>query len=81
MVSGFWNQLRYKYLLGFAGMYAQLARCRILETPTNGKKNGSGSLVGSVIKFSCNDGFHLRGSAQRRCTESGTWDGEDTLCK
>ena len=55
--------------------------CKFLETPLNGKKNGSSSLVGSVVKFSCNDGFLLRGSAQRRCTESGTWDGEDTLCK
>ena len=55
--------------------------CKFLETPLNGKKNGSSSLVGSVVKFSCNDGFLLRGSAQRRCTEAGMWDGEDTLCK
>ena len=54
--------------------------CGFLESPGNGTKNGSSPLAGSVVKFSCNDGFILDGSAQRTCTEAGTWDGVDTKC-
>ena len=54
--------------------------CGFLEAPGNGSKNGSSPLAGSVITFSCNDGFILVGSAQRTCTEGGTWDGVETTC-
>ncbi|KAI0226850.1 Sushi domain-containing protein 2 [Lamellibrachia satsuma] len=54
--------------------------CGFLEAPGNGSKNGSSPLAGSVITFSCNDGFILVGSAQRTCTEAGTWDGVETTC-
>ena len=57
-----------------------MVTCGFLESPGNGTKNGSSPLAGSVVKFSCNDGFILDGSAQRTCTEAGTWDGVDTKC-
>ncbi|KAK2188587.1 hypothetical protein NP493_128g05111 [Ridgeia piscesae] len=58
----------------------KVVTCGFLESPGNGTKNGSSPLAGSVVKFSCNDGFILDGSAQRTCTEAGTWDGVDTKC-
>ena len=72
----------------FCGMFTHIhvdvpfsvVTCGFLEAPGNGSKNGSSPLAGSVITFSCNDGFILGGSAQRTCTEAGTWDGVETTC-
>lgn len=54
--------------------------CGRLKTPSNGTKNGSSPLVGSVATFSCNDDFRLEGSAERTCTEQGEWDGINASC-
>ena len=35
--------------------------CGHVKTPSNGAKNGSSPLLGTVVTFSCNDGFRLEG--------------------
>ena len=54
--------------------------CGRVKTPSNGAKNDSSPLLGTVVTFSCNDGFRLAGSVQRTCTELGKWSGKDVNC-
>ena len=37
-------------------------------------------MVDSVVTFSCDRGYRLQGSARRRCTTQGTWDGVNAKC-
>ncbi|KFM70320.1 E-selectin, partial [Stegodyphus mimosarum] len=36
--------------------------------------------VGSIVKYSCRDGFKLRGSAESECGEEGTWTNPTPKC-
>ncbi|KAI0239250.1 hypothetical protein LSAT2_010018 [Lamellibrachia satsuma] len=54
--------------------------CGFLSSPLNGNKVGNSPLAYATVAFSCNDGFRLQGSAQRTCTEEGTWTGEKATC-
>ena len=47
----------------------------------NGTKLGSQTTYPSEVTFSCDDGFHLRGSKRRRCTAGGTWSGLKATCE
>ena len=47
----------------------------------NGTKRGSDTTYPSEVIFSCDDGFNLRGSANRECTADGTWNGVETICE
>ncbi|XP_056134899.1 sushi domain-containing protein 2 [Lampris incognitus] len=58
----------------------QVVSCGWLPTPRNGKKNGTSYLEGTVLDFSCNEGFKLYGSSQRTCLEDGTWTGVQPHC-
>ncbi|RMC05871.1 hypothetical protein DUI87_17414 [Hirundo rustica rustica] len=54
--------------------------CGWLEHPTNGRKNGTNYLLGSTIRFTCNEGYELTGSQERTCQVSGAWSGDTTQC-
>ncbi|XP_030643371.1 sushi domain-containing protein 2-like [Chanos chanos] len=54
--------------------------CGWLAPPSNGEKEGTRYLEGSVVKLSCNTGYTLKGSKERRCLSNGQWSGETTEC-
>ncbi|XP_035989785.1 sushi domain-containing protein 2 [Fundulus heteroclitus] len=54
--------------------------CGWLPPPVNGKKQGTTYLQGATVKFSCDEGYTLSGSAERTCQSNGSWSGEDTSC-
>ncbi|XP_075691612.1 sushi domain-containing protein 2 isoform X2 [Rhinoderma darwinii] len=54
--------------------------CGWLPPPANGTKNGTSYLVGSVITFSCNKGYVITGSRQRKCQSNGFWSSPPTMC-
>ncbi|XP_037609357.1 sushi domain-containing protein 2-like [Sebastes umbrosus] len=54
--------------------------CGWLSPPANGEKNGTTYLQGAKVQLSCDDGYTLKGSAERVCQENGLWSGEDTSC-
>uniref|UniRef100_A0A3P8SW11 Sushi domain containing 2 n=1 Tax=Amphiprion percula TaxID=161767 RepID=A0A3P8SW11_AMPPE len=54
--------------------------CGWVSPPTNGAKEGTTYLRGAVVKFSCDDGYILKGSAERTCQNSGQWSGEEATC-
>lgn len=54
--------------------------CGWLSPPTNGKKEGTNYLQGSIVRFSCDEGFTMEGPAERVCTRIGGWSGQETRC-
>ncbi|KAG7224012.1 hypothetical protein INR49_015269, partial [Caranx melampygus] len=54
--------------------------CGWLSPPSNGKKEGTTYLQGAKVQLSCDDGYTLKGSAERVCQASGLWSGEETSC-
>nr|XP_015221886.1 PREDICTED: sushi domain-containing protein 2 [Lepisosteus oculatus] len=54
--------------------------CGWLPPPNNGKKEGTTYLAGATVKFSCDDGHVLSGSAERTCQDDGNWSGDTTHC-
>ncbi|KAK1159962.1 sushi domain-containing protein 2-like isoform X1 [Acipenser oxyrinchus oxyrinchus] len=54
--------------------------CGWLAPPTKGKKEGTTYLVGSTVKFTCNKGYVLTGSAERTCLSTGMWSGDTPHC-
>lgn len=55
--------------------------CPVLGTPINGRKYGRRYNYGDEVSFECNEGFVLKGSAIRKCTINGTWNGTEAICK
>nr|XP_040054046.1 sushi domain-containing protein 2 [Gasterosteus aculeatus aculeatus] len=58
----------------------QVISCGWLGPPNNGKKQGTRYLQGATVHLSCNEGFTLKGSAERKCLRNGSWSGNDTTC-
>uniref|UniRef100_A0A4W6CR95 Sushi domain containing 2 n=1 Tax=Lates calcarifer TaxID=8187 RepID=A0A4W6CR95_LATCA len=54
--------------------------CGWLSPPNNGRKEGTTYLQGAKVQLFCDDGFTLKGSAERVCQENGLWSGEETTC-
>nr|KAG5703035.1 hypothetical protein BaRGS_016196 [Batillaria attramentaria] len=55
--------------------------CLELRPPLHGTMIGSGTSYGSVIRFVCNDGYKVVGSAERTCQADRTWSGQDAFCE
>lgn len=55
--------------------------CPVLGTPISGRKYGSGYNKGDIVSFECKRGFLLKGSAVRKCLDSGAWNGTDAICR
>ncbi|KAK7095002.1 hypothetical protein V1264_006470 [Littorina saxatilis] len=55
--------------------------CMELRPPLHGTMIGSGTTFGSVIRFVCNDGFKVVGSAERTCQADRTWSGQNAYCE
>lgn len=54
--------------------------CGHLPVPMNGSSSGDSTIFPNSIKFSCDPGFILSGSASRMCQTNGTWGGFSTVC-
>ena len=48
--------------------------------PTNGSGIFPNTFVGSIVTYQCDSGFRLVGNMQRKCQESGLWNGEIPIC-
>ncbi|XP_068562215.1 sushi domain-containing protein 2-like [Cebidichthys violaceus] len=66
--------------ISLVGDLKQVISCGWLSPPNNGKKEGTTYLQGAKVQLSCDDGYTLKGSAERLCQENGRWSGEDTNC-
>lgn len=48
--------------------------------PVHGIRLGEEFTVGSVVRFSCEPGYSLKGSPERTCLSNGTWLGTQPEC-
>ena len=55
--------------------------CPVLGTPISGRKYGSKYNNGDIVTFECDPGFVLKGSALRKCSENGAWNGTEAICR
>ena len=58
--------------------------CEIVKYPiptiSNGSPSGFQRDFGTTLTFTCNFGYALFGSSERRCLSNGTWSGPDPVC-
>ncbi|PFX23098.1 sushi, von Willebrand factor type A, EGF and pentraxin domain-containing protein 1-like isoform X2 [Stylophora pistillata] len=66
----------------------QVLRCPVLFIPANGRLENTacGNLYGSTCRLTCNKGYEIKGSEERKCDKkTGTsvlhWTGNDTYCE
>ncbi|KAL4219179.1 hypothetical protein ACF0H5_021761 [Mactra antiquata] len=55
--------------------------CPALFAPVYGHMYGSGTGYGTVIRFECDEGYKVIGSAERRCQSDRTWSGLTAKCE
>lgn len=55
--------------------------CGWLAPPTNGRKDGTRYLVGSTIRFHCDNGYSLVGAEASTCQTGGTWSKPTPICE
>jgi hypothetical protein len=56
-------------------------RCPALPKPKNGRKSENRYWPGTIVRFSCDEGYRLFGYEVRRCREDGLWSwGVDPEC-
>lgn len=55
--------------------------CGSIKIPLNGTKRGNRTTYPNKVSFTCDDGFHLKGSNVRECKSDGVWSGEETFCE
>lgn len=55
--------------------------CGVLLAPLNGSLHGSLTTFPNLVEFSCDEGFLLEGSYERRCQANTTWSGQTTFCR
>lgn len=46
----------------------------------NGYQHGTGSVEGSLVWFSCIDGYSLNGNQYLHCNDKGNWNGTTPSC-
>ena len=62
-------------------VYVTAVDCGPLPLLLNGSHVGNLTTYPNKIVFSCDDGFLLRGSAERFCQANRTWSGTQTKCE
>lgn len=55
--------------------------CGTLVAPSNGGIITGATTVGSVVRYTCNEGFRVVGEAVRRCEVDGRWSDPPPVCE
>ncbi|XP_053398283.1 neurogenic locus Notch protein-like [Mercenaria mercenaria] len=59
----------------------EIVDCGSLTVPTNGKLDSStGTTYNSIVKFRCDDGYTIEGSATNVCVFNGSWSAQSPTC-
>lgn len=66
------------YYMSYTGDSAGL--CGDPGIPVHGIRLGEEFSVGSIVYFSCEPGYTLKGSPERSCLANGTWLGTQPEC-
>ena len=57
-----------------------IINCSTPSNQPNGVVTVSGTLLGSIAQYNCNDGYVLVGDATRTCENTGHWSGTEPVC-
>ena len=68
------------YVFGFVFSGESTGMCGDPGVPVHGIRLGDEFTVGSVVRFSCEPGYVLKGSSERTCLSNGTWLGTQPEC-
>ena len=66
--------------MNYSKWFSEIA-CGSPTIPTNGNVRENGSLVGTVVEFTCNDGYLLIGTSSIFCQQDGNWSSQSPLCQ
>ena len=58
-----------------------ILHCNDPVTPSNGNRYGIDTSFGSLVSFTCNEGYIISGSQNITCTSSGLWSDEVPTCQ
>ena len=58
-----------------------VVNCGVPRAPANGKKWCSSTILGSYVKYKCNEGYRLVGYQYRQCISTGVWSGHLPTCE
>ncbi|KAH0506951.1 CUB and sushi domain-containing protein 1 [Microtus ochrogaster] len=75
MANGLWDRSLPKCLGNSPGF------CGDPGTPAHGSRLGDEYKTKSLLRFSCEMGHQLRGSAERTCLVNGSWSGVQPVCE
>ena len=72
----------FKILVGYHGngYQCEIDKCDDLKRIRNGHKTNSNVTYGSIVKFSCNNGFRLSGAKSVLCQSKGQWNDSKPTC-
>ena len=60
---------------------AKVINCGDPGTPRNGFRKLSRTTLGSIVVYSCKNGFYLSGDSKRKCLSNRQWSGKLPVCK
>ncbi|CAH1253201.1 CSMD3 [Branchiostoma lanceolatum] len=74
--------LRYKHLtISHPPTAATQQSCRDPGTPDHGSRNATNFLPGTVVRFQCQDGYHILGPTSLICDPATlSWNGQPPTC-
>lgn len=64
--------------LPFLGGSVKISSARRSETTIGGR--ATVAILGSVARYSCDEGYTMKGNGTRECLDNGTWSGHPPQC-
>ena len=61
-------------------IFSDRISCNDPGHPVNGQRIGSLFWIGSVVRFTCDDGHVIQGASNITCDETGHWDSDPPTC-
>ena len=55
--------------------------CGMLSAPENGLLSTENTTFGSLVIYSCIEGYNIMGDEMRMCLENGSWSRHDPVCQ
>ena len=71
----------YRYVGKCYSFLSPVVTCSALDDPTDGSLQYSSVDVGEQARYSCNEGFLLKGAPTRVCQTDASWSGEAPICE
>ena len=68
-------------LISFVLYFLLVVDCFNLTAPSNGQVSLTTTTFGSVVMYTCKEGYLVMGSAMRECLANGSWSQQEPVCQ